>query len=965
MQLVFRVNYHTVPGQSLWLKLVAFVTGSGARIEQGVALRWLNDRQWEAVVELQGLGPLRLSYHYQLRQDGNGVKLDEWLAPRVVEVDPAARDTLVVLDTWRSAGTPDYALETHALTVILPARGPFMPPVASPEADHEFILHMAAVPPGHAPCLLGNVRELGAWDWQLALPMVEVSANVWRLALRLPPQCHVEYKYGLYDLTQSRMTAIEQGGNRLLAAHACGPRQWTRVSDEGYARSPMEKFRGCGVAVPVFSLRSAAGLGVGEFADLKPLADWANKTGLRLIQILPINDTTATHDWTDSYPYSGISGFALHPLYLRLDDLSYPLPPDVAAQLAAARQRLNPLPEVDYEAVTGVKRRLTREIYQHHQAAVLSDEGVHKFLKVNRDWLVPYAVFCLMRDRHHTADFSRWGEWATFERTRADGLLDKTGTHWPEIFYHVWLQYELDRQLLDAVRHLHDRGIALKGDLPIGVDRHSVDAWSQPHLFNLTAQAGAPPDAFALKGQNWGFPTYNWDAMQADGYAWWRARFAQLSRYFDAYRIDHILGFFRIWQISHDQVEGIMGWFEPAIPITLDELHARGIPFDFNRFCRPYIREHSLVERFGEQAGLVKDTYLEPCGYDYWKLREEVSTQRRIVEVFHPLTAAGAPQRDRDVGLREDLSSTGDSEPERSKDSLTDSLEFIRQIAPPCERDTDIRKELSSTGDSEIAPPWERDAAIREALLDCASEVLLLEVPGSNGSLFHPRCLLRTTRSYQELDEDVKWRLDDLYHDYFHRRQESFWQARGYEKLPLLRAASPMLLCGEDLGMVPDCVPGVLAELGILSLEIQRMPKKPQTDFAHTADAPYMSVVSPSTHDMPTLRGWWREDPDLTGHFASSMLGMEQAAPELSGETASRILVLHLHSPAMWAVFPLQDLLAIDESLHHPDPVAERINVPAIMPHYWRYRMHLDLAQLAAADVFNQRLLGLVKAAGR
>jgi 4-alpha-glucanotransferase len=904
MQLVFRVNYHTEPGQSLWLKLVAFFTGSGARIEQGVALRWLNDRQWEAVVELQGLGPLRLSYNYQLRQAGNGVKLDEWLAPRVVEVDPAARDTLVVLDTWRCAGTPDYALETHALTVLLPARGPFMQPIATPEADHEFLLHMAAVPPGCAPCLLGNVRELGTWNWQLAQPLAEVAANVWRLALRLAPDWHVEYKYGLYDLTKSCMTAIEQGGNRVLAGHACGPRQWTRVSDEGYARSPMEKFRGCGVAVPVFSLRSAAGLGVGEFADLKTLADWAQATGLRLIQVLPVNDTTAAHDWTDSYPYSGISGFALHPLYLRLDDLSYPLPPALATQLTAARQRLNPLPDVDYEAVTEMKRRLTREIYQHHQAAVLTDDGIHKFLKVNRDWLLPYAVFCLLRDVHHTADFSRWGEWATCDRTRVDGLLDKAGPQWPDIFYHVWLQYELDRQLLDAARHLHDRGIALKGDLPIGVDRHSVDAWWQPHLFNLTAQAGAPPDAFALKGQNWGFPTYNWAAMQADGYAWWRARFAQLSRYFDAYRIDHILGFFRIWQIPHDQVEGIMGWFEPAIPVTLDELHARGICFDINRFCRPYIREHSLVERFGEQAGLVKDTYLEPCGYDYWKLREEVATQRRIVEVFHALTAVGSPQRD-------------------------------------------------------------RDADIRDALLDCASEVLLLEAPNSNGSLFHPRCMLQTTRSYQELDEDVKWRLDDLYHDYFHRRQESFWQACGYEKLPLLRAASPMLLCGEDLGMVPDCVPGVLAELGILSLEIQRMPKKPQTDFAHTADAPYMSVVSPSTHDMPTLRGWWREDPDLTGHFASSMLGMEGPAPELSGETACRILVLHLHSPAMWAVFPLQDLLAIDESLHHPDPEAERINVPAIMPHYWRYRMHLDLAQLAAAAAFNQRLLGLIKAAGR
>ena len=249
--------------------------------------------------------------------------------------------------------------------------------------------------------------------------------------------------------------------------------------------------------------------------------------------------------------------------------------------------------------------------------------------------------------------------------------------------------------------------------------------------------------------------------------------------------------------------------------------------------------------------------------------------------------------------------------------------------------------------------------------MDCASEVLLFEVPGSNERLFHPRCQMHMTQSYQELDGDVRWRLEELYHDYFYRRQEGFWQARGYEKLQVLRRASPMLLCGEDLGMVPACVPGVMAELGILSLEIQRMPKEPQAAFFHPAAAPYLSVVSPSTHDMPTLRGWWREDGKLTGHFAWSMLGMDFPALNLSGETAARIIALHLHSPAMWAVFPLQDLLAMDESIRHPDPEAERINEPAIMPHYWRYRMHLGLEQLATADEFNQHLLGMVMAAGR
>ncbi len=905
MDLVFRVNYRSVPGQSLWLNLAAFFTGSGVRIEQVLPLRWLNERQWEVTVALQGSGPLRLSYHYQLRQENKGFQLDEWLVPRLVELDPATRDGVDLLDTWCSAGTPDYALETKPFAVLLPKRGPFPPATpAVASANMEFVLRMAAVPVGQRPCLLGSVRELGDWDWQRHLPLEEIAANVWRVALSLPAAGHIQYKYGLCEVESGRMLSIEQGSNRLLASHARGPRHWTRVSDEGYARPPKEMFRGCGVAVPVFSLRSAQGLGVGEFADLTVLADWAAGVGLRMIQILPVNDTTSAGDWTDSYPYSAISGWALHPLYLRIGDLPYSMPPEFAEQLGSARLQLNELPAVDYEAVMRSKVDLTRQIYQHHQAALMADPAIHKFLKHNREWLVPYAVFCLLRERHQTADFSRWGEWSTYDRERVDALAGKTSASWPEVFYHIWLQYELERQLSAAVRHLHQRGIVLKGDLPIGIDRHSVEAWSLPHLFKMTAQAGAPPDAFATKGQNWGFPTYNWEAMQREDYAWWRARLAHLGRYFDAYRIDHILGFFRIWQVPQDQVEGIMGWFEPALPVTLEELQARGIGFDFCRYCRPYLREHSLAERFGSDLGWVKDQYLEPCGYDYWKLKESVSTQRQIAGFFQEACAPGAPGR-------------------------------------------------------------ARHQRIRDALMDCVSEVLLFDVPGSGGRLFHPRCQMRSTRSYQELDADVKWRFDELYEDYFHRRQEEFWQACGYQKLPVLRKATPMLLCGEDLGMVPSCVPGVMAELGLLSLEIQRMPKTLHAEFSHPADAPYLSVVSPSTHDMPTLREWWREDAKLTGHFAWSLLGVDFPSLNLSGDTAASILALHLHSPAMWALIPLQDFLAMDESLRHPDPAAERINVPANMPHYWRYRMFLGIEQLAAAGPFNARLLDMVNASGR
>ncbi|HVJ46614.1 MAG TPA: 4-alpha-glucanotransferase [Luteolibacter sp.] len=748
---------------------------------------------------------------------------------------------------------------------------------------------MAGVPAGCAVCLLGNTGELGAWDAVRALVMQEVSPNLWKVRVEMPAGREVEYKYGLWDTANGSLVDLELGDNRRFQGPVLAENQTTRISDEVYRRDARRLFRGAGVAVPVFSLKSKEGLGVGEFADLKSLGDWAASVGLKMIQILPINDTTSSHTWTDSYPYSAISAFALHPLYLRIDAMGFGMPEDFTRRLGEMKETLNSLSQVSYESVMQAKISFLREIYGRHRSTIWEDAGFTDFVKENRDWLVPYAAFCLLRDQTGTADFTKWVGWSKFDRKKVDALAHRSGEHWPEIAFQLWLQYELDRQLSDAVAHLHSKGVALKGDLPIGIDRESVDAWSAPHLYHMEAQTGAPPDAFAVKGQNWGFPTYNWGLMKRDGYAWWRSRFAQLSRYFDAYRIDHILGFFRIWQIPYEQTDGIMGWFDPALAITEDELEERGIWFERPRFCEPFISDESLAERFGSEVETAKERFLDPAEDGGWCLRAEVSTQRKISDL------------------------------------------------------TDVSPEM------------------RSALLDCVSDVLFFEVDGK----FHPRCAMQRTRSYQALDPDQRRRVEDLYNDYFYRRQEDFWEAQGFEKLPAMRRASDMLLCGEDLGMVPACVPGVLRETGILSLEIQRMPKVAGVRFFDPADAPYMSVVSPGTHDMETLREWWRQDPELTADFAWEMFGIAQPEEDLGGETAARIIDQHLRSPAMWAVFPLQDLLAMDEGIRHSDALGERINVPAIMPYYWRYRMHLDLGELAAAGALNERLGMLIRSSGR
>ena len=904
MKILFRVAYHTVPGESLWLVWRMHDPASGLTMRETTAMQWRDPEHWESDLEIDATAPLELEYHYHLRREGNHARLDEWNAPRRATIDPTHHDAHVRLDDWCSAGTVDHLYETRAFAPWLPSPGTSVTTVPPADATHHITLHMAAVPEGLVPCILGGIPALGGWDWPRAVSLVPspTTPNLWEAHLTLPADTEVEFKFGLYDPAAGSATTLECGENRVLAPHHHAPRQLTTVSCERYHRDDRQLIRAAGVAVPVFSLRGSKSLGIGEFPDLIPFADWAAGVGFKLIQILPINDTTSAGDWTDSYPYSAISVFALHPIYLRLTDLQLaPLPPGLAEEIPTLRKKLNPLAEVDHEAVMSAKSRITRATFEAHAATITAAPAFQSFLAENHDWLLPYAAFCVLRDELGTADFRKWRKHAIFRPEEIESWSAPDHPRWPAIAYHIWLQCELDLQLAAAVAHLHQRGLALKGDLPIGIDRQSVDAWSAPHLFHLDAQTGAPPDAFAAKGQNWGFPTYNWDAMRRENYAWWRARFAKLSRYFDAYRIDHILGFFRIWQIPTDHTEGVMGWFDPAEPVDIDEIRARGIDFDPLRHTRPHIREHHLDERFGREASEARAHYLDDCGNGYWKLRDHVATQRLIQHHF---------------------------------------------------------------ADWDLADPASRARAdkLRQGLLDCAAEILFHEVPGSHGTRFHPRCAMENTRSYQELDDNQKSRLTALSIDYFHHRQESLWEAHALELLPVMRAASPMLLCGEDLGMVPACLPAVLRELGILSLEIQRMPKTSASEFLDPAEVGHLSVVSPSTHDMPTLRIWWREDAHATARFAWQFFGKSFPAADLDGETAAAIIAQHLRSPAMWAILPIQDLLAIDESLRRKNPDEERINIPSIMPFHWRYRVHLDTATLASAKKFNTRLRNMLVA---
>jgi 4-alpha-glucanotransferase len=260
----------------------------------------------------------------------------------------------------------------------------------------------------------------------------------------------------------------------------------------------------------------------------------------------------------------------------------------------------------------------------------------------------------------------------------------------------------------------------------------------------------------------------------------------------------------------------------------------------------------------------------------------------------------------------------------------------------------------------------EHDNWVKQKLFDLISNVILFEVENSNGQQFHFRFALESTKSFQYLDQHTQNQVKDLYVDYFFRRQDNFWMKEAMKKLPELKRSTNMLICGEDLGLVPGSVPDVMKQLGLLSLEIQRMPKQTEREFFHPNDAPYLSVVTPSTHDMSTIRGWWEEDRKKTQRFFNYELGQWGDAPYFCEPWINRsILIQHLYSPAMWSIFQLQDILGISKELRRENPHEERINVPAIPKYYWRYRMHLFLEDLLNADEFNNELKGNIEACGR
>lgn len=888
MKIKLSVNYTTTWGQSL------FICGSASRLgnwceEEALQMHYMSASSWGIEVNLSDVDYIEYAYFIKenniitRREEGEKHKLnlkngcdysvnDLWNAlPQQEYLYTSGFRHSFFVHQYHSQ--PDYLVNS----LILSIKCPYV------KKDEEVILS-------------GSSHAMGQWDTNKALIAMPVKYGLWQVVLDgISISPYQEYKFAIRNIHTGRIVHWEVGGNRILNINSLSE---NAVNIEALAyRYGFMYWHGAGVSIPVFSLRTEDSFGIGEFHDLVKLSDWVSKTGQKVIQLLPVNDTTITHTWRDSYPYNSISIYALHPIYLGLSRLLLK-GEDKNNRYKNEAKELNCSEYVDYEKVYSLKKRYLSDLFAESGDSVLNSEGFADFYLTNEHWLFPYACFSYLRDCNNTADFTQWGEFSIYNRNSLAELIASDDNIKSAIDFSYFTQYLLHLQLSEARDYAHSKGVILKGDIPIGISRMSVEAWTEPHLFNLDSQTGAPPDDFSVNGQNWGFPTYNWTEMAKDGYAWWKKRFRKMSDYFDAYRIDHILGFFRIWEIPLTSVQGLLGYFSPAMPLSKEDIEGWGIGFDEWRMTIPRIRKDFLHDIFNEYTSDVSNTYLHRIDAEYFGLNDYCDTQQKIKDIF--------------------------------KDS-TDKQSLV----------------------------------IRDGLYRICNEILFVRDKYEEDK-FHPRISAQHSYAYKELDDATRLSYNNMYEDFFYRRHNEFWKMQSMKKLPELVSATDMLVCGEDLGMIPDCVPSVMHDLHILSLEIERMPKQFGVEFADLHNLPYESVCTTSTHDMPPIRAWWNADRVKTQRYYNNVLKREGEAPsECTPDICIEILRNHLEVPSMLAIIPLQDWLSIDDSLRRVNAEDEQINEPSDANHYWKYRMHLTIEALINSDMFNNNIKSLIESAKR
>ena len=871
MKLKFAINYGTKWGENLFV-YITYRSLDGTERSSRQMMLTSDGWQWEletSAHESRQHPLVSFSYHYQVEDADGHVLRKEWTAiPRTFYFDSSKN--YVMADLWREVPL-QYHLYSQAYRTMA-----FMPQEEEVKAlrvplYRKTVIFRVSAPQllkGQSLAVIGNHPALGSWNPARYLKMEHIGCYDWLLSVNVDAVLlPIEYKYVIVDDATHALLTWEEGDNRtteglLPPDQNAVPDGMVLVVYGENLRVKEQTWRAAGVAVPVFSLRTDRSYGVGDFGDLKHFVDWAVTIGMKVIQILPVNDTTSSHNWCDSYPYNIVSAFALHPHYIDLEALGSLKSKVKMTAYRRQRQELNNLNYSDYEAVDRVKSAYVQEIFSERGQQTLDSKEFQTWFDDNKDWLEPYALWLKQPVQM--------------------------------VYY---LQYHLHLQLKAAADYARSKGVIIKGDVPIGVNRNSVETATHPELFHLDAQTGAPPDVFSHYGQNWGFPTYDWSEKQKSKgenlVDWFHRRLRWMAQYFDAIRIDHVLGFFRIWEIPEDAVFGVLGHFSPALPMTVEEIEYFGLPFRKALFTKPFINDRVLDRLFGMHAPYVRENFLVLRAYGLYDLKAEYNTQKKIRDAFE------------------------------------------------------------GRGD-------ENSLWIRDGLYRLISSVLFLEDP-QQPEMYHPRIGVLQEPVFESLSAEDKDAFMRLYNNYYYQRHNLFWGDQAMHRLSEVFGETRMLCCAEDLGMLPDCVAPVLDNLRILTLEIQSMPKQSGFEFTHLDGNPYRSVATFSTHDMSPLRLWWEENPERTQRFYITMLQKQGRAPEhLPAHLAEEIIARHLYCPSMLCILSLQDWLAMDGELRSKHPREERINVPSDAYNHWKYRMHLTIDELLKADKYNNKVRTII-----
>lgn len=633
-----------------------------------------------------------------------------------------------------------------------------------------------------------------------------------------------------------------------------------------------------GTAIPVSSLKTEKSCGIGEFSDIKLFGDWCKSVGLDLIQLLPVNDTGY-----QSSPYSAISAFALHPIYIRVSDIKESNTEDCKE----LHKKWHNKPKVDFNGILKDKLTLLKSVYKREKKEIKKNQDIKKWAE-NNSWVVNYAIFSHLKEINN---YQNWEEWKEYRDPTPQDLRELESQIDDEIFYYSWIQYNLEIQLSSAAKYLDSIGINLKGDLPILMNTDSADVWISRDIFDLDHRAGAPPDMFSEDGQNWGFPTYYWDNMEKNDFYWWKSRLRQAAKFYHTYRIDHVLGFFRIWSIPSKYHSGSMGYYRPNNFLSKQDLFDLGFSEERIKWLTvPHIPGFELREKVGiETNDVIKNLLVQIENEDLYLFNKNIKS---VNDIYSCQSI--------------------------SNESAAKMVNFYHNIT-------------------------------------------ILNIDSDN---YIPSWHYQQTRAFHSLSDHEKYLLSEILKDKGKKSME-LWKKQGLKLLRFMKDSEDMLVCAEDLGAVPECVPEVLKELKILGLHVTRWAKKYGEygePYIKPSEYNYLSVSTPAVHDSSTVRQWFSEI--TSANDLSTALNLdENIGSEPTPKEVKKLYRALLKTSSKIAMFQFQDLLAIDNSLCKKDPMEERINIPGTVgDNNWSYKMEFTIEDLIIKKTFNKNLKELLAA---